>query len=278
MALGSSAALCWRSSGGGIFYLRCQRDSDMVYLKSGDISTEDLFKKAFADRFASLDSLISVTPSEHDVLPRGGSSCRPCKGLLKSPDFKSDARGFQWVIFGLAMLGVIALIFSIFRSSCARGWVSDMFGGKSGQQHTRHDQHSLRYIDRVNSAPVVAPSVGTAGPADAAAAQAATLAVEVPHAQAAKLSDGRPIVVLVHATWCGHCKQMMPVFSELSKKHGSKIAMRTLESEKIKADPGEFKVQGFPTMFAIKDGQVVDTKVGGVGADELEKFLLKLIQ
>lgn len=65
-------------------------------------------------------------------------------------------------------------------------------------------------------------------------------------------------VVNFYADWCGPCKMMAPMFEELSND---------VEVFKVNADNDRnlavsMQVQGLPTTFVYKDGQLVNKVVG----------------
>uniref|UniRef100_A0A6C0J269 Thioredoxin domain-containing protein n=1 Tax=viral metagenome TaxID=1070528 RepID=A0A6C0J269_9ZZZZ len=82
--------------------------------------------------------------------------------------------------------------------------------------------------------------------------------------------DKKPIVVvLLHATWCGHCKYLRPEWDEMKKNLGSyitdnNIIFEELESDGIKEklsqlsqrymNNKEIQYKGFPTIGSIQDG------------------------
>jgi thiol-disulfide isomerase/thioredoxin len=75
------------------------------------------------------------------------------------------------------------------------------------------------------------------------------------------------IIVLAHATWCGHCKSMYPYWNDIS----SSVRMMAIESEVIKkldaghsADlPAKWDVGGFPAVMAIKNNAVISVHTRG---------------
>lgn len=71
-------------------------------------------------------------------------------------------------------------------------------------------------------------------------------------------------VVICKADWCGHCKKAAPEFSKLlaaspiTLKDGSKATVKILDADKDKAEIGQYKVRGFPTVLIVDGGQVTE--------------------
>ena len=78
------------------------------------------------------------------------------------------------------------------------------------------------------------------------------------------------VVILYHANWCPHCKNMMPEWNSLVANPPQGVQVKTVEeSELTEEDRG--RVQGFPTIVAEVDGQVKEYS-GGRTADEIRQW------
>ena len=77
-------------------------------------------------------------------------------------------------------------------------------------------------------------------------------------------------VVKFYADWCGHSQNAKGAFEEVKNKFNGKninghnvIVKGTEENDPdFKALSEKFNVQGFPTIVAVKNGEVVDDAVG----------------
>ncbi|KAG6551768.1 hypothetical protein Mapa_006859 [Marchantia paleacea] len=89
---------------------------------------------------------------------------------------------------------------------------------------------------------------------------------------AAKLEDGakhnKTIVVDFTATWCGPCRIMSPIFTELSKKHENIVFLK-VDVDEFQEIASEWEVRAMPTFLFIKDQKIVE-KIVGANKDELE--------
>jgi thioredoxin 1 len=82
-------------------------------------------------------------------------------------------------------------------------------------------------------------------------------------------STGKIVVVDFTATWCGPCRLMAPIFTELSKKFENLIFLK-VDVDEVQDVTAEWEVRAMPTFLFIKDGKQLD-KIVGANKDELER-------
>ena len=69
---------------------------------------------------------------------------------------------------------------------------------------------------------------------------------------------------LFKVDWCPHCKTAKPVFDELEKElngrpiNGYTVVFKTVDCEGEPDMADKFKIEGFPTIKLVKDGQVIE--------------------
>ena len=71
-----------------------------------------------------------------------------------------------------------------------------------------------------------------------------------------------PLVVDLWATWCGPCRQIAPIVSELAEEFDGKIVVGKCDVEENDDIAMEFGVRNIPTILFFKGGQLVDKFVG----------------
>ena len=82
-----------------------------------------------------------------------------------------------------------------------------------------------------------------------------------------------PLVVDFWATWCGPCRMVGPVISELAEQYDGKIVVGKCDVEDNEELAVEFGIRNIPTILFFKNGQVVDKLVGAQSKAKIdEKF------
>ncbi len=80
-----------------------------------------------------------------------------------------------------------------------------------------------------------------------------------------------PFVIDFWATWCGPCRMVAPIISELAEKYDGKIVVGKCDVEEADDLAAEFGIRNIPTILFFKNGQVVDKLVGAVGKATFEE-------
>ena len=73
-----------------------------------------------------------------------------------------------------------------------------------------------------------------------------------------------PLVIDFWATWCGPCRMIAPIVEELAKKYDGKVVIGKCDVEENDDRAGVFVVRNVPAIVFIKNGAMVDRRVGAV--------------
>lgn len=87
------------------------------------------------------------------------------------------------------------------------------------------------------------------------------------------LNSSSPVVVDFWAEWCGPCKALSPLLDEISTEMDGKVKIVKVNIEEAPEAPTKYGVRGVPTLMIFKDGQVVDTRVGGMPKGQLSEWI-----
>ena len=86
-------------------------------------------------------------------------------------------------------------------------------------------------------------------------------------------SGNQPLVVDFWATWCGPCRMVGPVISELAQEYDGRIVVGKCDVEENEDIAMEYSIRNIPTILFFKDGQLVDKIVGAQSTARIqEKF------
>jgi putative thioredoxin len=86
-----------------------------------------------------------------------------------------------------------------------------------------------------------------------------------------------PVVVDLWAEWCGPCKTLGPIIEKVVDATDGKVVLTKVDVDQNPAISQAFRVQGIPAVFAIRDGQVVDSFVGAYPEREVQRFVDSLL-
>lgn len=82
-----------------------------------------------------------------------------------------------------------------------------------------------------------------------------------------------PLVVDFWATWCGPCKMISPIISQLAEEYDGKLVVGKCDVEEADDIAMQFGVRNIPTILFFKNGELVDKFVGAGNKAKLnEKF------
>ena len=102
--------------------------------------------------------------------------------------------------------------------------------------------------------------------------------VQITSANFESLKNGQqPLVVEFWATWCGPCRLVSPIISELAKAYDGQITVGKCDVEENEDLALEFGIRNIPTILFFKNGQVVDKIVGAQSKAMIEEKFKALL-
>ena len=80
------------------------------------------------------------------------------------------------------------------------------------------------------------------------------------------------------ASWCGPCKMLGPVIDTLSTEYdGKDVSIGKVNVEENQTLAQKYAVRGIPTVIIIKNGEIVERKVGVEPKENYEKAINALL-
>ena len=86
-----------------------------------------------------------------------------------------------------------------------------------------------------------------------------------------------PLVVDLWAPWCGPCRMVGPVISELASQYDGKVVNGKCNVDDEEDIAAELGVRSIPTILFYKNGEVVDKFVGAAPKAVLEEKIKALL-
>lgn len=86
-----------------------------------------------------------------------------------------------------------------------------------------------------------------------------------------------PLVVDLWAPWCGPCRMVAPIISELAEDFDGKIVVGKCDVDENDDVAIEFGVRNIPTILFFKNGKLVDKFVGAASKATLEEKFKSLL-
>ena len=98
--------------------------------------------------------------------------------------------------------------------------------------------------------------------------------VQITNENFESLKNGQqPLVVDFWATWCGPCRMISPIISELAKEYDGKIKVGKVNVDDEADLASEYDIMYIPTLMVFKGGKVITTSNGVKRKDEILKML-----
>ena len=101
--------------------------------------------------------------------------------------------------------------------------------------------------------------------------------MEIKNIESLKKVLKAPVIILIHAHWCGHCRSMMPEWNRFEREipKSCKVKVAKIEDSvysnvKHEVDLG---AEGFPTIKLFNNGRLVKKYDGERTSDDMIKFV-----
>ena len=82
-----------------------------------------------------------------------------------------------------------------------------------------------------------------------------------------------PVVVDFWASWCGPCRMLSPIVSQIAEEQAGKIKVGKVNVDEEPLLASKFGISAIPMVARLEKGEVVSSAVGYMPKADLEKAL-----
>ncbi len=93
------------------------------------------------------------------------------------------------------------------------------------------------------------------------------------------LKNGKlPVLIDFWAEWCGPCKMISPIISQVAEEYEGKLTVAKCDVEECEDIAAEMGIRNIPTLLFFKDGQIIDRLVGAVNKTKIQEKIDDILQ
>ena len=87
------------------------------------------------------------------------------------------------------------------------------------------------------------------------------------------LKSDKPVLLDFWASWCGPCKMLSPIISQIAEKYEGKVKVGKVNVDDEPELANVFQVSSIPMVAVMKNGKLVNTSVGYRPIEQIEAML-----
>ena len=81
------------------------------------------------------------------------------------------------------------------------------------------------------------------------------------------------VLVDFWAPWCGPCKMITPILEAILASHEDKLKIVKVNVDEAQQTASQYGIRSIPSLLLIRDGEVLDTKIGALSQSQLTDWV-----
>lgn len=90
-------------------------------------------------------------------------------------------------------------------------------------------------------------------------------------------ADEELVLVDFFATWCGPCKMLSPIISEIANEYSNIVKVCKVNVDENQDLAQKYNIMSIPTLIFFKKGMAVKSSVGFCSKSELDSIIKELL-
>ena len=87
------------------------------------------------------------------------------------------------------------------------------------------------------------------------------------------LQSKKLVLVDFWAEWCGPCRQLGPTIDEIAKEMKDVVDVFKMDIDANPDTPTRYGIRSIPTLILVKDGQLIEGKLGALPKHEIVNWI-----